>query len=130
MRKSLIATILFALIALAGTSGNAFAYSNSMTVPVAPGSRVCLTTPVSAQYQAHASGISDLGVRFSTHRSADGVTYRDLDQTADDSRGWNPYYRINMQPSYFPNFFKICARNLGAKSATVTLLIETDANVH
>jgi hypothetical protein len=84
----------------------------------------------SAQYQAHASGISDLGVRFSTHRSADGVTYRDLDQTADDSRGWNPYYRINMQPSYFPNFFKICARNLGAKSATVTLLIETDANVH
>jgi len=86
---------------------------------------------VRAQFQAHTFGISDRGVRFTTHRSADGVTFKDLDQSPDDSRAFGPFYRASLgQAAYFPNYFKICARNLGAKSATVTLGIETDYDVH
>jgi hypothetical protein len=129
MRKSIIAVILITMLALAGTTGNAFAWSNSMTTPVASGSRVCFSSSQQAFSQVHLLGTSDRATRFTIHRSADGFTYQDVSQSSDDARIYNNYFYAGVNP-YFPNFFKICARNLSAKSATVTLLIETDASVH
>ena len=42
MRKSIMAVILITMLAIAGTTGSALAYTDTTTITVSPGSRVCL----------------------------------------------------------------------------------------
>lgn len=127
--RTVMGTMLIALLALAGTVGSAFAASaGPTTIIVSPGSRVCLPV-ISGSYKVHGVGDSNRGVRFSLHGSTNGgLSFNDLAQSSDTETHWVVNSNSASSPGLFPGQFKLCARNLGAQGATVTLTLQTDAN--
>jgi hypothetical protein len=126
--RTVITTMLIALITLATTVGSALAaQAGPTTLPVPAGGRSCLPL-VWGNYKVHGAGSSNRGVRFSLHRSADGVNFSDVAQSADTAVLWNVDIIQAARPKLFSGWFKLCARNLSNQDATVTLTLQTDVN--
>jgi hypothetical protein len=102
------------LLAL-GTVSSTFAGSASLIVP--PGSRVCLN-PITANSHVDAQGQATPGVRFTVVRGETQIY-----QTSDYTAGFGASFDRAYTPSYFPGSFKVCARNVGTKSANVSMSI-------
>src|SRR5688500_11476664 len=127
MRKTIITTVLIALLALMGTVGSASAASSNASLIVSPGSRVC-TNALFAGYQVRAQGSAASPVRWTLNRSADGVNYTQLSQV--DSTGYFAQFNSSFVPSYFPGWFKLCARNIGTQGVNVNMTLLTDGSFY
>lgn len=104
------------------------AATNTTSVTVPAGNRVCLDASAPAYTKARGEGWAQPGVKFTfLVRSPSSFTYTQVAESgsnattafaAEANRSWMPWA--------FPGYFRICARNFGPGSAQVQMTLRGD----
>lgn len=116
--KSVLVTALSLLLTLA-VAGTALAGSFSGTL--SPGGRVCLS-PIYATSYVDAQGTASPGARFLVLWAPTPYSsYATIYQSSDNTQGFHATFSRTFYGSYFPGYFKLCARNTGTVSSRITM---------
>lgn len=126
MLKKMIAAAAVAggVALLAPQAANAASQSTSITVP--PGNRVCLDSSSLAFSSARADGFANPGVKFTFLARPYGSTgFTQLSESGTSTTAYAAVADRSWMPWAFPGQFRVCARNLGTTSAQVQLYLST-----
>jgi hypothetical protein len=107
----------FSSLVIAGS-----ALANSGSFRVSPGGRVCLLPTTYVTQSVRAEGTADQTVRFIVQQGTDAnATQTRVDEQEGTAFAIERSRSLN--PELFPGYFKVCARNVGNRPATVNLAI-------
>lgn len=131
LRKSLIATVLIAMLSLAGIGSALAAQTTVDDVIISAGSRICIgplyaTTKVRADGSALAPGLRFLLQR----RASPSAPYTTVAQSyTDTATGFGVDFNKNSSPLLFPGEFKFCARNVQETGVRLNyIILKTDGD--
>lgn len=115
------------LALLAPQAAGATPLTSSITLPA--GSRACLDASSPASFKARGEGLANPGVKFTfLVRQVGQSTYTLLNESGSNTTtAFAAEANRTYNPSAFPGYFRVCARNFGPGPASVQLTLTTDS---
>jgi hypothetical protein len=111
---------------LAPQAAGAATDTASVTVPA--GNRVCVDSSASAYFKARGEGLANPGVKFTfLVRPVSQSAYTQLAESGSNTtNAFAAEANRTYTPWAFPGYFRICARNFGPGPASVQVSVRTD----